>query len=631
MKRFISIPVCAMLLLTVINTQGQSIFDAFKNNEYAKVKLLVDADLKLVDARDQDSLTPLHWAARGASIDILKYLLDKGADVNAKDVNGSVPLHSTSSRNNFEASKLLIEHGSVIDFKNVSGATPFYYAAQGGDGQFLEYLLSKGANISDLEIKNAYGRTPLCAVSRDGGNVETVKTLIGLGADINTEDYSGWTPIMLASWRPYKEVVDVLLDAGADLQVGTENGEQLLVDAVSSGLEKLFAELVNKNTSLTILNEYGGTLLHSAAEGGSSGIVESLISLGFDVNKADRYGWSPIHIATEQGHNGIISFLITKGAYINVRNKLGETPYNIAEDRHDTLLINYFKSLGADTSAPKFPEITGKYLGRPLPGLIPERFAPGIVSQRYEPHSTVAISPNGDEIFWNPMIKSRGGGYSYGYIMTTRLENGVWTHPEKAFFSEKEFRDDHPFFSPDGKKLYFRSNRPGSTDSHKLWYINKTENGWVEPQLMDVLPVPSGPSELVFTFSFDEKGNFYCGNGDIWHSQLLNGEYTELKKMGDDINTNELEGSPLVSPKGDYLIFNRGSLGNNMQMLVCFKNIDNTWAPPVKINDQIRDMNYTISGDYLMLGGHRWVSAKIIEDLRPAQAKGVIPKTKFPF
>ncbi len=611
-------------LLTALSAtiHAQEIFDAVKGNDIEEVRILVEKDPQLVNLIDASGRTPLHWAARGVHLDVLKYLIEKGSDVNARDANGTTSLHSTASRGHFEASRLLIEKGAAVNDKNNTGATPFYYVATTGNKELLEYLLLNGASKEDLELRNAYGRTPLCAVARDGGDAETIKVLISLGADVNAEDRNGNTPIMLAAWRPYKDVVTVLLDAGAELNINTPEGEELLAYAADNGIENLFEEMVRRNASLEIMNEDGGTLLHSASGGGSIKIVGSMISSGFDVNGKDKYGWYPIHIAAEQGHKEIIALLIENGADINAINILGETPYNIAQDRQDTLLINYFKSIGADTSAPKFPEIKGKYLGATPPGLNPERFASGIIFHRYKPHSTVAVSPGGDEIFWNPMIISRGGGYSYGYIMTTRLENGMWTYPGKVPFSERDFKDDHPVFSADGNRLYFASKRPIDATSAdqaqtRIWFIEKTKYGWSKPKLFELQPMPSAQSEMFFTFSFDRFGNYYFVMGrDIYCADFSNGKYSTPVKLSENINNGELIGGPYISPDGDYLLYYRG------KPFISFRNSDGNWTEGVDISGKMgRTLNYSFSGDYIFTGfpGLGWVSSKIIEELRPGE------------
>lgn len=494
-------------------------------------------------------------------------------------------------------------------------AQEIHNAAASGDTAKVRELIR--ADARQLEVRNTWGRTPLCAVSRDGGDAVTIKLLVDLGADVNAADNSGWTPIMLAAWRPNREAVDVLLDAGAALPVDEAAARQILGDAAEGGLERLFDRMIEKG----VRPDTARTLLHSAAGGGSRRIVESLVGRGFDANKKDKFGWVPLHIAAEQGHREIVSFLLAHGADINARNMLGQTPYNIAQERDDGALMNYLASSGADTAPPAFPKIKGKYLGRPRPGLEPQEFAPGIVSHRYRPHSTVAVSPEGDEIFWNPMIESRGGGYSYGYIMTTRIENGYWTYPRKASFSEKDFRDDHPFFSHDGKRLYFLSERPVDGVAvpqyeKRTWYLEKTKSGWSEPKFCEELPIPAGPRVTFLTFSFDRDGNYYYAtDGDIWCSRFVKGKYAAPEKLGSAINTEKVEMSPMISPEGDYLLFLSGAPPGPC---VSFGNKDGSWTQATSLADRItsRPFNFTPAGDYIMIGGDRWVDAKIIEQLK---------------
>lgn len=497
-------------------------------------------------------------------------------------------------------------------------AQDIHRAAMSGDTAAVRAMIRADAGL--LNKRNTWGRTPLCATARDGGDGATMRLLVSLGADVNAADNSGWTPIMLAAWRPNKDAVEALLDAGAELPVVGREGAQILNDAAGGGLERLFDALLARGASV----DTTGPLLHSAAGGGSRRIVESLFDSGFDVNKKDKFGWMPLHIAAEQGHREIISFLLARGADIDARNMLGQTPYNIAQERDDPALMSYLASAGADTAPPAFPKIKGKYLGRPRPGLEPEEFAPGIVSHRYRPHSTVAVSPKGDEIFWNPMIEPRGGGYSFGYIVTTRIENGYWTYPRKAAFSEKDFRDDHPFFSHDGKRLYFLSERPVAgvappKNEKRTWYLEKTKNGWSEPKFCEELPVPAGPRVTFLTFSFDRDGNYYYAtDGDVWCSRLAKGKYAAPEKLGSAVNTDNVEMSPMISPGGDYLLFLSGS---SPGPCVSFRNKDGSWTQATSLADRIksRPFNFAPAGDYIMIGGDRWVDAKMIEQMKPKE------------
>jgi Tol biopolymer transport system component len=211
-------------------------------------------------------------------------------------------------------------------------------------------------------------------------------------------------------------------------------------------------------------------------------------------------------------------------------------------------------------------------------------------------------------------------------MMTTRIENGYWTYPRKTSFSEKDFRDDHPFFSHDGKRLYFLSARPVGgvavpRGEKRTWYLEKTKDSWSEPKFCEDLPIPAGPPVTFLTFSFDRDGNYYYAtDGDIYCSRFEGGKYSVPERLGTNINTAKVEMSPLISPDGEYLIYLSGAAGGPC---VSFRNRDGSWMQAISLADKIggNPFNFSLTGDYLMIGGDRWVEAKMIEQFRPKESK----------
>ena len=101
----------------------------------------------------------------------------------------------------------------------------------------------------------------------------------------------------------------------------------------------------------------------------------------------------------------------------------------------------------------------------------PAVFMENIVSTNLNERD-MAISPDGSEMFFT--IQSNQHAVST-IIRLKKLSNNKWSNPEVASFSGK-YSDLEPAYSPDGKKLYFSSNRPVAGNDPKdydIWYVEK--------------------------------------------------------------------------------------------------------------------------------------------------------------
>ena len=148
--------------------------------------------------------TLLHIAAYNPEVEVLKYLISQGADVNAKDNDGETPLHHTVFNSNIEVLKYLVSQGVDVNAKNNNGRTPLHLAANfSRDPEVLKYLVSQGA---DINAKDNDGETPVhcTAYNRD---VEVLKYLISQGADVNAQDRFGRTLLSRASTEEKRRIL----------------------------------------------------------------------------------------------------------------------------------------------------------------------------------------------------------------------------------------------------------------------------------------------------------------------------------------------------------------------------------------------------------------------------------------
>jgi len=356
------------------------------------------------------------------------------------------------------------------------------------------------------------------------------------------------------------------------------------------------------------------------------------------MNGRDNNAWTPLHRAAERGRLPAAALLIRRGARLNERTLAGETPYNLALAENNAEVAALLRSKGADQGPPQFPELKGEYLGQKKPGAKPELFAPGIVSSRFGLHCTAVFSPDGREAYWRLMIDPRTPGYSISRLLVSRLQDGRWSHPQVAPFTGEGRDADVPFFTPDGKRLYFMSRRPlppaGESSGEHIWFMERQGDGWTEAR-----PVDETVNRLPhhWQFSLDSAYNLYFsttiadgkGRNDIYCAKYVDGHYATPQNLGGPVNTPQREEMPFIAPDGSYLLFAR-----EMDLYVSFRRPDGSWAEPASLGPEIntpsRDICPMLSADgkYLFFLSQRggeshtwWVEAKFIDELKPKNIK----------
>jgi len=186
-----------------------------------------------------------------------------------------------------------------------------------------------------------------------------------------------------------------------------------------------------------------------------------------------------------------------------------------------------------------------------------EVFAPGRISSHHVQRD-IAIAPDSAIILYTLASPER----AFAAIMEVRRSEQGWSTPKVAPFSGR-FMDLEPAFSPDGRWLYFSSNRPLSGDSTQdfdLWRVPRTVQGWGKPENLGH-PV-NGPGDDFYP-SLAANGNLYFtasrpdskGNEDIYQAIWTDSGYSSPTPLGTGINSTGFEFNAFVSPDESYLIF----------------------------------------------------------------------------
>ncbi|KAJ2162713.1 hypothetical protein GGF46_000438 [Coemansia sp. RSA 552] len=120
--------------------QDNNIWTAASEGDIVFVKQAVEADKTKVDAKDKNGYTPLHAAASWGHTDLLRFLLDSGADVNITDSDGDTPLHMCEDK---ACAELLVARGADMEKRNHEGLTPVYTTLENEATAVTELLCSR--------------------------------------------------------------------------------------------------------------------------------------------------------------------------------------------------------------------------------------------------------------------------------------------------------------------------------------------------------------------------------------------------------------------------------------------------------------------------------------------------------
>ena len=163
-----------------------------------------------VNLRDSGLETPLLLACWRKHYDVVQCLLEHGADVDLRDQFQHTPLmFATSCR--VDVVRLLLEHNPEANAQDKDGLTALHHTIRYGSKvdrfQIVQLLLKHGANAN---VRDHRLQTPLHLVSRRADLLDILRILLEHGADLDAEDDGGKTPLQLSLERGHEEVTQLL-------------------------------------------------------------------------------------------------------------------------------------------------------------------------------------------------------------------------------------------------------------------------------------------------------------------------------------------------------------------------------------------------------------------------------------
>lgn len=333
--------ICAVIGLTLgmVAPRAQAADDAFgklyaaiRANDLPGLKTLLASGIS-PNTADSRQITPLMAAAEAGSVEAMRLLIARGADVNAQNAVGSTALMWSVS--DARKVRLLLDHGADVNHAARSGRTALMVAAfTDPSAEVVRMLLAKGADVKAADKRDW---TALNAAAF-GNDAESLRLLIEAGGDVNQGDsFIGWTPLMNAAGNGNLEAVRLLLKKGANVNAVSKRDH---LPPVKHGVVA-----------------FGGfTPLLTAAAFAPAAVVKTLLDAGAAVNVADVRGFTPLMLAigTDRQNPETVRLLLAHGADTRARNLDGETALDWAQKIGAAAAI---ASLGAQPEARVTPAV----------------------------------------------------------------------------------------------------------------------------------------------------------------------------------------------------------------------------------------------------------------------------------
>ena len=271
---------------------------AVRSKDVTAVRALIKQRVD-VNAAQGDGATALHWAAHVDDLTIADVLIRAGARASVANENGFTPLHLACTNRNGAMVERLLSAGADANAASLNGETVLMTCARAGGARGVKALLVKGARVNVKE--EAHDQTALMWAAAQK-HPDVTQLLIEAGAEISAQSrtYSqtvvgeqtqrfgreelnytvlrgGSTPLLFAARSGDTESVRLLLGAGANVNEALPDGTSALVLAAHSGHGDTAALLLEKGANPDSADN-GYTALHAAVLRGDLALVKALLA-----------------------------------------------------------------------------------------------------------------------------------------------------------------------------------------------------------------------------------------------------------------------------------------------------------------------------------------------------------------
>lgn len=315
------------------------------------VKFLLDAGADPC-AENHDGVTPIHAAAANAQAETVVIFLNWGVNPERytalADGGAETPLHIAASSGHLEVVKALIKHGANLTTATDAGLTAIDVAAVNGHTEVVRFLLG-----SNVEAHNEpEGRRTALHWACQNGQLDVAKFLIEQHANPSVKDDNKLTPIYIAAANGHPEVVRFLIEQPqVDPDAGICDGHTPLWTAAVNGHVDVLKLLIDQRVRVDPETDDGMPPLYMAAARGYVDVVKILVENQADPSARAADGMTALHMACAFDNLEMAEVLVEHKADVNAAAKDGLMPLHAATAIHSLDIMRLLIQHKGDVNA----------------------------------------------------------------------------------------------------------------------------------------------------------------------------------------------------------------------------------------------------------------------------------------
>uniref|UniRef100_A0A8C8BPJ3 Protein phosphatase 1 regulatory subunit n=1 Tax=Otus sunia TaxID=257818 RepID=A0A8C8BPJ3_9STRI len=465
------------------------------------------------------------------NVDMVKFLVENGANINQPDNEGWIPLHAAASCGYLDIAEYLISQGAHVGAVNSEGDTPLDIAEE----EAMEELLQNEVNRQGVDIEAARkeeerimlrdarqwlnsghindvrhaksGGTAL-HVAAAKGYTEVLKLLIQARYDVNIKDYDGWTPLHAAAHWGKEEACRILVENLCDMEAVNKVG-QTAFDVADEDILGYLEELQKKQN-----------LLHSEKREKKSPLIESTANM--DNNQTQKTFKNKETLIMEQEKNASsIESLEQEKVDEEEEGKKDESSCSSEEEEDDDseseAETDKTKTLAAVTNNANTTSTQSASVAVTVPSVAGGQGAPTSPVKKF-PTSTTKVSPKEEErkdespASWRLGLRKTG---SYGALAEITASKEAQKEKDSAGVMRSAS-------SPRLSSSLDNKEKEKDGKGTRLAYV-----------------APTIPRRLASTSDIDEKEN-----RDLSASSIRGGSSYTRRKWEEDVKKNSLNEGP---------------------------------------------------------------------------------------